>query len=86
MQIDLGALPDDTATRQQMLRMVLLQHGELHAENDKLRLLIQRLTRHQFGRRSEQLSRDQLQLALEELEQTIAANQAGQDVAAASSG
>jgi transposase len=66
--------------------MVLLQHGELHAENDKLRLLIQRLTRHQFGRRSEQLTPDQLQLALEELEQTIAANQAGQDAAAASSG
>jgi len=33
---------------QQMLR-------DLYAENDKLRLLIDRLTRHQFGRRSEQL-------------------------------
>jgi transposase len=86
VQINLDALPDDTATLQQMLRIVLLQHGELHAENDKLRLLIQRLTRHQFGRRSEQLPADQLQLALEELEQTIAANQAGQDAAAASSG
>ena len=86
MQIDLDALPDDAATLQQMLRAVMLQHGELHAENDKLRLLIQRLTRHQFGRRSEQLTPDQLQLALEELEQTIAANQAGQDAAAASSG
>ncbi len=64
----------------------MLQHGELHAENDKLRLLIQRLTRHQFGRRSEQLTPDQLQLTLEELEQTIAATQAGQDAAAASSG
>ena len=41
---------------QQMLRILLLQHGELHAENDKLRLLIQRLTRHPFGRRSEQLA------------------------------
>lgn len=52
---------------------------ELHAENDKLRLLIQRLTRHQFGRRSEQLSAEQMQLGLEDLEQTIAENQAGQD-------
>lgn len=34
-----------------MLRTVLLEHGELHAENDKLRLLIQRLTR-QFDRGS----------------------------------
>ncbi len=86
MQIVLNALPDDTATLQQMLRTVLLQHGELHAENDKLRLLIQRLTRRQFGRRSEQLPPDQLQFALEELEQTIAANQAGQEAAAASFG
>ncbi|MGO9734553.1 IS66 family transposase [Mycobacterium sp.] len=54
---------------------------ELHAENDKLRLLIQRLTRHQFGRRSEQLSAEQMQLGLEDLEQTIAENQAGQDAA-----
>src|SRR5271155_4820122 len=69
-----------------MLRTVLLQHSALHAENDKLRLLIQRLTRHRFGRRSEQLTPDQLQLALEELEQTIAANQAAQDPAAAASG
>ncbi len=86
MQIDLSALPDDAATLQMMLRTVVLQQSELAAENDKLRLLIQRLTRHQFGRRSEQLTPDQLQLALEELEQTIAANQAGQDAAAAAAG
>jgi len=66
-----------------MLRVIVLQHSELHAENDKLRLLIQRLTRHQFGRRSEQLSPDQLQLGLEDLEQTIAANQAAQEAATA---
>ncbi len=79
VQIDPDALPDDAAVLQQMLRTVLLQRGELHAENDKLRLLVQRLMRHQFGRRSEQLSPDQLQLGLEDLEQTIAANQAAQD-------
>ena len=78
--------PDDAVTLQLMLRTVVLQQGELAAENDKLRLLIQRLTRHQFGRRSEQLTPDQLQLALEELKQTIAANQAGQDAAAAAAG
>jgi len=77
--IDPDALPDDAAILQQMLRALLLEHGELHAENDKLRLLVQRFVRHQFGRRSEQLSPDQLQLGLEDLEQTIAANQAGQD-------
>ena len=56
---------------------------DYQAENDKLRLLIQRLLRHQFGRRSEQLSTDQLQLALEELEQTVAANEAARDAAEA---
>ena len=86
MQIDLSALPDDAGTLQLMLRAVVLQQGELAAENDKLRLLIQRLTRHQFGRRSEQLTPDQLQFALEELEQAIAANQAGQDAAADAAG
>jgi transposase len=50
--IDPDALPDDAAVLRQMLRTVLLQQGELHAENDKLRLLVQRLLRHQFGRRS----------------------------------
>jgi len=83
VQIDLDALPDDPETLQEMLRTALRQQGALHAENDKLRLLIQRLTRHQFGRRSEQLSPDQLQLGLEALEQAVAANQAAQDDAAA---
>ena len=85
VQIDLERLPDDAKLLQQMLRDVVTtaaqQHGELHAENDKLRMLIQRLLRHRFGRRSEQLTDDQLQFGLEDLEQTIAENQAGQDAA-----
>jgi transposase len=72
--IDPDTLPDDPALLQQMLR-------ELYAENDKLRLLLQRLARHQFGRRSEQLTDEQLQLGLEDLEQTAAENQAAQDAA-----
>jgi transposase len=79
VQIDLDTLPDDPAILQQMLRDAVHQHGALHAENDKLRLLIQRPLRQQFGRRSEQLSPDQLQLGLEDLEQAVAENQAGQD-------
>lgn len=85
MQIDLERLPDDPKLLQQMLRDVVTaaaqQHGELHAENDKLRMLIQRLLRHRFGRRSEQLTDEQLQFGLEDLEQTIAENQAGQEAA-----
>jgi len=51
---------------------------ELYAENDKLRLMIQRLTRHQFGRRSEQLTVEQLQFGLEDREQTVAEHQAAE--------
>ena len=54
VQIDPDALPEDTVTLQRMLRTVLLQQGELAAENDKMRLLIKRLTRHQFGRRRQE--------------------------------
>src|SRR6201996_6323460 len=79
--IDPDALPDDPDLLRRMLRAALLQQTELHAENDKLRLLIQRLLRHQFGRRSEQLTPDQLQLGLEDLEQTVAENQAAQEAA-----
>jgi transposase len=88
VQIDLAALRDDPATLQHMLREMVAaaeqQHTTLQqrdAEIDKLQLLIKRLLRQQFGRRSEQLSADQLQLALEDLEQTAAANEAAQDAA-----
>jgi hypothetical protein len=71
VQIDLDALPSDAAVLQQMLRTVLHQQGALHAENYKLRLLILRLTRQQFSRRSEQLSADQLQFGLEDNRQLL---------------
>ena len=92
MQIDLASLPDDPATLQHLLRemaaaaeqqqatlQVAVQQRD--AEIDKLHLLIKRLLRHQFGRRSEQLTADQLQLGIEDLEQSIAAKEAGQDAA-----
>src|SRR5439155_8726468 len=55
------------------------------AEIEKLRLLIRQLQRGRFGRRSERLDPDQLQLALEDLEQTAAAAEAVQEEAAARS-
>jgi transposase len=92
VQIDLASLPDDPATLQQMLREMVtateqqqatLQHAvqQRDAEIDKLQLLIKRLLRQQFGRRSEQLTPEQLQLGIEDLEQSIAAKEAGQDAA-----
>jgi hypothetical protein len=65
MQIDLTSLPEDSGVLQSMLRDVVTatmkrdaQVTELTVENDKLRALIQKLLRHRFGRRSEQLSPD----------------------------
>jgi transposase len=55
------------------------------AEIEKLRLLIRQLQRGQFGRRSERLDPDQLQLGLEDLEQTAAAAEAAQEEVAKSS-
>src|SRR3954449_4414868 len=51
------------------------------AEVEKLRLLIRQLQRGRFGRRSEKLDPDQLQLGLEDLEQTVAAAEAAQEAA-----
>src|SRR3954453_11498101 len=55
------------------------------AEIEKLRLLIRQLQRNRFGRHSERLDPDQLQLGLEDLEQTVAAAEAAQEEVAARS-
>src|SRR4051812_45310953 len=62
------------------------EHEAAQAEVEKLRLLIRQLQRGQFGRRSEKLDPDQLQLGLEDLEQTVAAAEAAQETAATRSG
>ena len=64
---------------------VLAERDAAQAEIEKLRLLIRQLQRGQFGRRSERLEPDQLQLSLEDLEQTIAAAEAAQEEVAARS-
>jgi len=88
MQIDLTALPDDSAALQSMVRdavTVALQRdaqlAELTAEIEKLQSLIAKMLRHRFGRRSEQLSPDQLNLAMEDIEQQIAEKAAADDAA-----
>jgi len=78
VQIDLGALPDDPALLQRMLQEVV---PELQAENEKLWQLIQRLLRHRYGPRSEKLDLDQLQLVLEDAEQSAAESGAAKDAA-----
>jgi transposase len=61
------------------------EHEAAQAEIEKLRLLIRQLQRGRFGRRSERLDPDQLQLGLEDLEQTAAAAEAAQEEVAARS-
>ena len=81
-------LPDDVAG----LRVLVLtawaerdaeraENGRLADQNDRLRQLIRQLQRMQFGRRSEKLDPDQLNLALEDLEQAVAEVEAEQDKA-----
>src|SRR3954453_27181 len=57
--------------------------GGAQGETKKLRLRTRQLQRGRFGRRSERLDPDQLQLGLEDLEQTVAAAEAAQEEAAA---
>jgi transposase len=72
MEVD---LPDDVDA---LRSLVLDQARELDAlkmfkaEVERLRAIIDALQRHRFGRRSEQLDPDQLQLALEEVETALA--------------
>ena len=72
---------DAACTERDLIRE---KHDAAQAEIEKLRLLIRQLQRGQFGRRSERLDPDQLQLGLEDLEQTAAAAEAAQEVASRS--
>src|SRR5215210_4884308 len=71
---------DAARTERDLLRE---KHDAAEAEIEKLRLLIRQLQRGQFGWRSERLDPDQLQLGLEDLEQTVAAAEAAQEEVAA---
>jgi hypothetical protein len=78
--VSLQAKYDTVLTEQDTLRA---ERDAAQAEIEKLRLLIRQLQRRQFGRRSEKLDPDQLQLGLEDLEQTVAAAEAAQEEVAA---
>jgi transposase len=80
----------DLPTDPNALRALLIAERAHHAvelarvenERDRLRAIIRELQRHRFGRRSERLDPDQLALALEEVEQAVAAIEAEADRAA----
>lgn len=82
MAIDLESLPDDPVILRELVVNSEIEITGLRAEIDKLHLLIGKLNRHRFGRRSEQLDADQLALAIEDLEQAQAAGDAAADATA----
>lgn len=75
---------DDLPSDPDALRALLFAERARHAaeisrvtsERDRLRAIIAALQRHRFGQRSERLDSDQLALALEDVEQSVAAVEA----------
>src|ERR1700681_4838480 len=75
MDIDLADLPDNVETLQRMVRTLATERvhlTEAQAEIERLRLIVQKLQRSQFGRRAERLDDDQLQFGFEDLHADIA--------------
>ena len=71
MQLDLNNLPTDTDLLHRLVRDIVgtIEHRE--TEIERLRSIIKKLQRIQFGRRSERLDPDQLALGLEDLDGDI---------------
>jgi transposase len=70
-------LPDDVATLKVLLLAERATAAKLAGQNEHLRAIVKELQRALFGRRSEKAAHpDQLQLALEDLEQAIAEGEA----------
>jgi hypothetical protein len=68
---------DSLPTDPDALRALLLAERTHHAEElERLTAIIRELQRHRFGRRAERLDPEQLALALEDVEQTLAAGDA----------
>jgi transposase len=80
---DTPTLPEDATALRALLRQTLAkcdtlaaERDALSAQNERLRHLLRKLQRMQFGPRSERLPEEQLQFAFEEIEASIAGNEA----------
>jgi transposase len=74
-------LPDDIGTLQALLVAARAERDQALSQIDRLRHILRQLQRAQFGRRSEKLDPDQLDLALEDIEQAAAGKEAADDKA-----
>src|SRR5262245_61644688 len=76
-------LPDDVGTLQALVHSMvaerdaaLAERDQAREQNERLLHLLRQLQRARFGRSSEKLDPDQLQLALEDIEQAVARSEA----------
>ena len=83
LQHNIESLPADAETLRALVLATFAERDAavterdiLQTQNDRLRHLLLKLTRMQFGARSERLPEEQLQLGLEALEQAIAKDEA----------
>lgn len=72
MRFDLENLPSDTVLLHRLVREMADVVESRDGEIERLQIIIKKLQRAQFGRRSERLDADQLALALEDLDGDIA--------------
>ena len=84
MPID--AVPDDVDGLRALVNQLsserdaaIAESRRLTEQNDQLRHLLKQLQRAQFGQRSERLDRDQMQLALEDIETSLASRDAEEE-------
>ena len=84
MPID--AVPNDLESLRALVNQLsserdaaIAESRRLTEQNDQLRHLLKQLQRAQFGQRSERLDRDQMQLALEDIETSLASRDAEEE-------
>src|SRR5262245_31049764 len=74
-------LPDDIEQLKAMLLAERAEKARLADQNERLVHMLRQLRRNHFGRKSERLSEDQLNLGLEDLETAIASGEAAAEKA-----
>ena len=78
---DIEALRALALEQSRKLVDVTVAKSEADAEIERLQSIIDAFMRHRFGRKSEQLDPDQLQLGLEDIETALGAARAGREAA-----
>ena len=78
---DIGSLKAQVAAARRERDAAIAERDQMSRANDRLRHTLSQLRRNQFGRKSEKLDADQLNLGLEDIETAIAAGEASEEKA-----